>query len=321
MSADYGPDSTADDVLGSTSLHGRRYVVTGISSGVGAETARVLAARGAEVTGTVRDAAKAAAAIADINRAATDGGGRLDVVEADLASLDSIRDCTDRLLAKKQGFDAVIANAGVMATPFGRTADGFETQFGTNHLGHFVFVNRLATLLSPGARVVVLSSNGHRGADVDLDDPNFEHTDYDPWTAYNRSKTANSLFAVEFDRRHRDRGIRACAVMPGTAMTPIMRHLSPEDLKAVFSSIDADRIAAGEQPLALKSVPQMAATTVWAVAVADAEEIGGKYLEDCHVAEIDDVPGIRGGVMSYALDPERARLLWTLSERLVGEAF
>ena len=319
MSTDFGPGSTADEVLGTIRLHGRRYVVTGISSGVGAETARVLVARGAEVIGTVRDTAKAGAALDDINSAAADGGGNLDVVEADLASLASIRESTEKLLANKRKFDAVIANAGVMATPFGRTADGFETQFGTNHLGHFLFVNRLAPLLNPGARVIVLSSNGHRGSDVDLDDPNFEHTDYDPWTAYNRSKTANSLFAVEFDRRHRDRGVRACAVMPGTAMTPIMRHLSPEDLKAVFSSIDADRIAAGEQPLALKSVPQMAATTVWAAAVADAGEIGGRYLEDCHVAEIDDVPGIRGGVMSYALDPERARLLWALSEKLVGE--
>ncbi len=321
MSADFGHNSTADDVLGTTALHGRHYVVTGISSGVGAETARGFVARGAEVTGTVRDAAKAAAAVETIARAATEGGGRLDVVEADVASLDSIRYCTDGLRAAHRGIDAIIANAGVMATPFGRTADGFETQFGTNHLGHFLFVNRLAPQLNPDARVVVLSSNGHRGADVDLDDPNFEHTTYDPWIAYNRSKTANSLFAVEFDRRYRDRGVRACAVMPGTAMTPIMRHLSPDDLKAVFSSIDADRIAAGEPPLALKSVPQMAATTAWAVVVADAEEIGGRYLEDCHVAEIDDVPGIRGGVMSYALDPARARQLWALSETLVGERF
>lgn len=321
MTQELGAKTTADEVLGDARLDGKRYLVTGVSSGVGTETARVLVARGAHVTGTLRDLEKAASAVDEINSAAAEGDGHFEVAEADLASLESIRGCTDELLAKGQGFDVLVANAGVMAAPFGHTADGFETQFGTNHLGHFVLVNRLAPLLSRGSRVVILSSNAHRGADVDLDDPNFERTEYDPWVAYNRSKSANSLFAVEFDKRHRDGGVRACAVMPGTSMTPLMRHLSKDELKEVFGSIDADRVAAGEDALELKSVPQMAATTVWAAAVADADDIGGKYLEDCHVAEIDDVPGIRGGVMSRALDPERAEQLWALSEDLVGEKF
>lgn len=321
MDYHFDATSTADQVLADTDLHGRRFLVTGMSSGVGAETSRALAARGGSVVGVVRDIAKAAATIKEVEQAAELGGGSVEVVEADLASLETVRSCAEALLRDGRGFDAIIANAGVMATPAGRTVDGFETQFGTNHLGHFVLVNRIAPLLTAGGRLVSLSSNGHRGADVDLDDPNFERAEYDPWISYGRSKTANSLFAVEFDRRHRGRGIRASAVMPGTAMTPLMRNLSEEAVSEVFASIDSDRADAGREPLQLKSVPQMAATSVWAAVVADADEIGGRYLEDCHVADIDDLPGIREGVKSYALDPERARLLWAKSEELVGETF
>ena len=138
-----------------------------------------------------------------------------------------MRACADALIADGKPFDVVIANAGVMACPFGKTADGFETQFGTNHLGHFVFVNRIASLIKPGGRLVNLSSAGHRFSDVDLDDPNFEHTEYDPLAAYGRSKTANILFAVEFDRRHKARGVRATAVHPGGIQTELGRHMAP----------------------------------------------------------------------------------------------
>jgi NAD(P)-dependent dehydrogenase (short-subunit alcohol dehydrogenase family) len=147
------------------------------------------------------------------------------LVELDLASLASVRGCADALRARDAPFDLVIANAGVMATPFGQTADGFETQFGTNHLGHFLFVNRIAPLMRPGARLVSLSSSGHRFSDVDLDDPNFERTSYEPFMSYGRSKTANILFAAEFDRRHRSRGVRAAAVHPGAIQTELGRHL------------------------------------------------------------------------------------------------
>lgn len=318
---EYGATSTADEVLDGIDLRGKRFVITGISSGVGAETARALAARGGEVVGIARSLERAGETVDMIRMAADQGGGSVEVVEADLASLLSVRSCAQRLLLDGRGFDVVFANAGVMATPFGHTVDGFETQFGINHIGHFVLVNRIAPLLKSGGRMVSLSSNGHRGADVDLDDPNFEHTEYDEWTAYGRSKTANCLFAVEFDRRHRQRGVRACAVMPGTAMTPLLRHLSDEAQAHVFASIDADRAAAGIQPLQLKTVGQMAATPVWAGVVADADEIGGKYAEDCHIADVDDGPGIGDGVRSYALDSERARHLWARSEELVGERF
>lgn len=321
MVKSFDATSTADEVLEGARLTGKRYLITGISSGVGAETARALVAHGAQVVGTVRSVVKASDAIEQIRGAAVEVGGSLDVVETDLASLASIRAACDLVLSEAKSLDVIIANAGVMATDFGRTDDGFETQFGTNHLGHFVLVNRLAPLLKPGGRFVSLSSNGHRGADVNLDDPNFEHSPYDRWKAYGRSKTANALFAVEFDRRHRQRGVRACAVMPGTSDTPLMRHLSPDDRDAVMKTIADDRAKGGVAPLFLKSVAQMAATSVWAAAIADADEIGGLYLENCHVAIVDDVPGIRDGVMSYAIDPVRAQQLWSESEQMTGDQF
>jgi NAD(P)-dependent dehydrogenase (short-subunit alcohol dehydrogenase family) len=220
MTKTFGAQSTTDQVLDGVDLGGKRALVTGVSAGLGVETARALAAHGAGVVGAARDLGKAGEATAGVRAAAANGGG-LELVALDLASLASVRACADALLADGRPFDLVICNAGVMATPFGRTADGFETQFGTNHLGHFVLVNRIAPLMKPGARLVNLSSAGHRYSDVDLDDPNFEHGPYDPWAAYGRSKTANILFAVEFDRRHTARGIRAAAVHPGGIKTEL----------------------------------------------------------------------------------------------------
>ncbi len=200
--AGFGATSTTNDALEGVDLRGQRILVTGVSAGIGVETARALAAHGARVIGAARNLDKARAATEPARAQAAPHGG-LDLVELDLASLASIRACADGLLATGKPFDLIIANAGVMAAPQGTTADGFETQFGTNHLGHFVLINRLTSLLKPGGRVVSLSSAGHRAADVDLEDPNFERTPYNELTAYRRSKTANILFAMEFDRRHR----------------------------------------------------------------------------------------------------------------------
>ena len=231
-----------------------------------------------------------------------------------------MRACTDALIAEGKPLDVIIANAGVMATPFGHTAEGFETQFGTNHLGHFVLVNRLVPLLRSGSRVVELTSGGHRVGDVDLEDPNFEKTPYNPMVAYGRSKTANILFQVEFDRRHRNRGIRGIAVHPGTIDTPLSRHQSTEMKDRAIATINANR-PAGTPAFKYNSVGQGAATSVWAAIVADADEVGGRYCTDCAVAQVDDTPGSRIGVRSYALDPERAKAVWALSERVVGEQF
>ncbi len=210
-----------------------------------------------------------------------------------------------------------------MACPKGTTADGFETQFGTNHLGHFAFVNRIAPLLPSGGRVVVLSSAGHRRADVSLEDPNFERTPYDPFVAYGRSKTANILFAVEFDRRHRDQGVRATAVHPGGVQTELGRHMDPEQTEGVIERINATR-PPGTAPFKFKTIPQGAATSVWAGVVADADEVGGRYCLDCHVAEVLDDPSevsLHRGVCRYALDPEHAKALWAMSEEMIGEEF
>ncbi len=321
MVGNFGAKSTTDDVLDGVDLHGKRYLVTGASSGIGVETARALVAHGADVVGAVRDLAKAESAAADVRAAAENGGGGFELIELDLASLQSVRAAADNLVADGRSFDVIIANAGVMATPFGRTADGFETQFGTNHLGHFVLVNRIAPLIADNGRLVNLSSNGHRIADVDLDDPNFERTAYDPWVAYGQSKTANSLFAIEFDRRHRSQGIRACAVMPGVSFTALARHLTQDDLAALREKIVTDRANVGLPPLEFKTPTQAAATSVWGAAVAKRDEIGGRYLQDCQVALIEDTPGFGDGVRPYALDPERAKLLWAKSEALVGEKF
>jgi len=229
------------------------------------------------------------------------------------------------LVAAGKPFDVVIANAGVMRTPFGHTADGFETQFGTNHLGHFVLVNRIASLIAPGGRLVNVASSGHRYSDIDLDDVNFERTPYDPMIAYGRSKTANILFAVEFDRRHKARGVRATAVHPGGIKTELDRHMAPGELENLVAQINAQLAAAGQPPFQFKTIPQGAATSVWAGVVAPADEIGGRYCENCHVGQLvaDDatISAISEGVRGYALDPDNAEALWRKSEELVGESF
>jgi NAD(P)-dependent dehydrogenase (short-subunit alcohol dehydrogenase family) len=319
MSNLFGATSTTDEVLQGINLTGKRVLVTGVSAGLGVETARALAAHGAQVVGAARDLSKAQAATEQV-RAQAASGGSLELVQLDLASLASVRRCADGLLTAGKSFYLIIANAGVMACPQGKTVDGFETQFGTNHLGHFVLVNRIASLLEAGSRLVNLSSAGHRYADVDLQDPNFEHSPYVEFTAYGRSKTANVLFAVEFDRRHKARGVRATAVHPGGIRTELSRHLTPAMLEKLVAQINASQ-PKGAPPFSYKSIPQGAATSVWAACVADAAAIGARYCEDCHVAEIAPAPGIRAGVQPYALDPPHAQALWQKSEEMVGERF
>ena len=319
MTHSFGATSTTDEVLGGIDLSGKRVLVTGVSAGLGVESARALAAHGAEVIGAARDLSKAQDATQQV-RAQAARGGSLHLVQLDLASLDSVRRCADGLLAAGKPFDVIIANAGVMACPKGTTVDGFETQFGTNHLGHFVLVNRVASLLRPGSRLVNLSSAGHRYADVDLEDPNFEHSPYAEFTAYGRSKTASALFAVEFDRRHKVRGVRATAVHPGGIKTELSRYMTPESTEKLIAEINANQ-PKGAAPFSYKSIPQGAATSLWAACVADAEAIGGRYCEDCHVAEIASAPGRREGVQPYAVDPQRARALWQKSEEWVGERY
>ena len=320
-----GATSTTEDVLSGVNLRGKRILVTGVSAGLGVETARSLTAHGAYVVGAARDLTKAKAATTEVQKAAAANGGGFELIELDLASLKSVRACADELLEKGESFDVVIANAGVMATPFTNTADHFEMQFGTNHLGHFVLVNRIASLIRAGGRLINLSSAGHRFSNVDLRDPNCERTPYDPWLAYGRSKTANILFSVGFDKRHRGRGVRAAAVHPGGIQTELGRHLGAEEIQKLVERISAQRAAEGKGPFQWKTIPQGAATSVWAGVVAPADEIGSRYCENCHVGNI--VPEdtaltvVSEGVRAYAVDPTNAEALWKKSEELVGESF
>ena len=325
LEATFGATSTTDDVLSGVNLKGKRILVTGVSAGIGVETARSLVAHAAEVVGAARDLNKAKAATEQVSKAAAAHGGSFSLIELDLANLKSVRGCADQLLANGEAFDVVIANAGVMATPFGHTADGFETQFGTNHLGHFVLVNRIASLIRDGGRLINLSSAGHRYSNVDLEDPNFERTTYEPFVAYGRSKTANILFAVAFDKRHRDRGVRAAAVHPGGIKTELGRYVEPGRLEKVIGEINQQLAAQGKGPFQWKSIPQGAATSVWAAVVAPADEIGGRYCENCHVGNVvpDDatITAVSEGVRGYAVDVKTAEALWKKSEEMVGESF
>ncbi len=304
----FGAESTTEDVLAGVDLTGKRILVTGASAGLGVETIRALAAHGATVIGAARDLTKA-------RRALGEAGARdIALVQVDLASLASVRKAADIILAQGDKFDVIIGNAGIMACPQGKTADGFETQFGTNHLGHFVFINKIAPLLNNPARVVMLSSSGHRISDVNIDDPNFESTPYNEWQAYGRAKTANALYAVGLDKRLKARGARATAVHPGGIQTELGRHLTPEAIQALMAM-------RGPDAPKFKSIPQGAATSVWAAVVAPADAVGARFCEDCHVAEINDKDTPRTGVRSYALDAAHADALWAKSEAMVGETF
>jgi len=310
----FGFESTTDEVLATIDLSGKLALVTGASGGLGEETARALAARGASVVMTARDVPKGGAAAEKIREST--GNPNIEVAKLELDSLDSVRACATHFLAAHDQLDLLINNAGVMACPFSKTRDGFERQFGTNHLGHFLLTKLLMPALtaSAPARVVNLSSGGHRMSDVLFEDPGFDQTPYDKFVAYGQSKTANILFSVEFDRRFADRGIRAYAVHPGAIATELGRHMEASDIEALTSR----RPGGGKLPF--KSVASGAATTCYAATAADLEGRGGVYLEDCGVAEVVDTSGMNG-VQSYALDPASAARLWTLSEELIGEPF
>jgi NAD(P)-dependent dehydrogenase (short-subunit alcohol dehydrogenase family) len=317
--SEFNAQSTADDVIAGISLVGRVAVVTGASAGLGVETARVLAGAGATVVLLARDAAKLAPVLEQL--AAALPQAQLDSAIVDLADLDSVRGCAAELLERYPRIHLLINNAGVMACPEQRTAQGFEMQFGTNHLGHFLLTGLLLPALLAAAeegggesRVVSLSSSGHKLAAADLQDPNFERTDYDKFIAYGQSKSANSLFAVGLDRRFKDRSVRAFAVHPGMIMTDLGRHMSQADVEELMA------IAPPGETLVVKSVEQGAATSVWAASSPDLAGQGGIYLENCQVAKPAG-PGGDGGFMPHAADPEAAESLWELSEELVGQKF
>jgi NAD(P)-dependent dehydrogenase (short-subunit alcohol dehydrogenase family) len=300
----FGFESTTDDVLDGIDLSGRQIVVTGASTGLGEETTRALAAHGAHITMAVRDLAKADEAAQRIRTAVPDA--QLTMRQLDLGSLASVRRFADEQLAATPTLDVLI-----------NTSDGFETQFGTNHLGHFLLGVLLARALTAAgsARLVSLSSRGHAFAPVDLGDPNFEHTTYEPFLSYGRSKTANALFAVGYQARYGAQGVTALSVHPGGIHTELGRHMTPEVLKGL-----QERVESMGRSFSWKTIPQGAATSCWAATAPELVAHGGAYLEDCHVAEITDDPAAQNGVRTYAIDPATADALWAASEKWVGLA-
>jgi NAD(P)-dependent dehydrogenase (short-subunit alcohol dehydrogenase family) len=288
----FGPTTTTDEVLAGVDLTGKVAVVTGASVGLGLETARGLAAHGAQVAMAMRDPATGAAA-----RDVVGENGEL--VALDLASLDAVRSGAAAILDRHREIDVLVNNAGVMATPEGRTADGFELQLGTNHLGHFLFTALLAPALRDGSRIVNVSSRGHLGSGMDWDDPHYETRPYNKWQAYGQSKTANILFT----RGLAQRGFTSYAVHPGMIITELYRYL-PDDERAAVQNRPTS-----SDGTATKTVEQGAATIVWA-ATGDGIP-SGSYLADCQIAE----------AAPHATGHDDVMRLWTWSEEQVGQSF
>jgi NAD(P)-dependent dehydrogenase (short-subunit alcohol dehydrogenase family) len=314
----FGAESTADEVIVGVDLTGKTAIVTGANSGIGFETARALAAAGARVIVTARDPAKVDETLAQLREQVPHA--RFEGVAMELGSLASVRAAADKLAALAPKLDLLINNAGIMFAPFGRTEEGFESQFGVNHLGHFVLTGRLAPNLVPGARVIDVSSSAHMFSDIRWDDPNWSRTPYDKFLAYSQSKTANILHALELDRRLAGRGVRAFSLHPGGIRTNLMRHMGVEDGAGVAEAYG--KVVGGEPrtyEMPLKSIPQGAATTVYAAVSGDLEGKGGLFLSDTQIAPPGS--GARIGAMAYAVDPKAAERLWALSEELVGERF
>lgn len=318
--SNFGATTTADEVLEGIDLSGKLVVITGGASGIGQETARAMAAKGAQIVIPVRDMAKGEAAVTAIKESVPDAD--IELMECDLGKMASIQFFAEAFLIQHDQVDLLINNAGVMASPHMTTGDGLELQFGTNHIGHFLLTNLLMPALlkaaktGGGARIVNLSSRGHHFDTVHFDDPHFEARDYDKWLAYGQAKTANIMFSVGLEKRLAGKGVHALAVHPGGIRTNLGRHLTEEDMAMLMKRMEE---SSGES-FAFKTVEQGAATSCYAATAPELEGRGGVYLEDCHVAAVDDEDP-SGSVRSYAVDPGNAEKLWALSESTVDQTF
>ncbi len=312
----FGPKTTAEEALAGRDLRGKVAIVTGGHAGLGLETTRVLSNARATVVIGSRDLKKAQMAVAKMKN--------VEIGQLDLASPNSIDRFANAFLSSNRPLDLLINNAGIMATPLMRDDRGYEMQFATNHLGHFQLTARLWEALkkSRNARVVALSSRGHARGEVDFSDPNFDKRPYDKWAAYGQSKSANSLFAVELDKRGQEHGIRAFAVHPGGILTDLLRYMTDEELSAYGISRENGVIKvpdATKVPERFKTIEQGAATTVWCAISSQLNGKGGVYCEDCDIAPM--VPAdskLLSGVRPWAVDKAAAESLWILSEKLTS---
>jgi len=315
ITSPYGAFTSARAVVEGHDLSGKTAIVTGGATGIGIETCKALAEAGAEVVIAVRKPDLAEAAVAEVNKTAR--GAKASWSMLDLADLASVRAFAERWGGRP--LHILINNAGVMACPLSYTADDLEMQVGTNHFGHYLLAVLLAPALEKGAavgrtaRVVALSSIGHRRSGVNFEDIHYRTRPYDKWEAYGQSKTANALFAVGFHQRLKDRGITANAVMPGGIMTPLQRHLPREEMIA-FGWMDET----GKLNDRFKTPEQGASTSVWAAVGPELEGVGGLYLENCAEAAPWSKENPFEGVMPYALDPEAADRLWRVSQETTG---
>jgi NAD(P)-dependent dehydrogenase (short-subunit alcohol dehydrogenase family) len=317
MARSFSSQSTTDQVLEGIDLTGKLALVTGASSGLGVETSRALAAKGARVVMAARDIAKIEEQAAAIR--AKHPSAQLEVMELHLDKPANVRAFAKAFLAKHPRLNLLIGNAGVMACPLMRTAEGWEMQFATNHLGHFLLGNLLAPALIAGApsRLISVSSAGHQFSGVVFDDIQFERRPYDKWASYGQAKSANMLFALEFDRRFASRGVRAFSNHPGGIRTELGRHLTQDDVKLLTARSEA-RVSKGV--MVWKNVEQGASTQVWGATAPELDGLGGLYLEETQISGTAPPPGSAGGA-AYALDPENAKRLWAVSEQLLGESF
>ncbi len=312
LASPFGYRSTALEVIAGVDLSGKTALVTGGYSGLGTETVRALAAAGARVLVAARRPDKAAEDLADVK-------GAIEIVPLDLSDPASIDACAADLAARTDRLHIVINNAAIMANPLTRDSRGYESQFATNHLGHFQLIARLWPLLKAagGARVVSVSSIGHRLGEPSIEDPNFEHRDYDKWLAYGQAKSANALFALHLDQLGAAHGVRTFAVHPGGIATPLQRHLTMDEQKAMGWYDEAGKVHE-----AFKSTAEGAATSVWCATSPLLDGLGGVYCENCNVGAMADENTPRGaGVFPHIRDRALAEALWAKSEALTRVAF
>jgi NAD(P)-dependent dehydrogenase (short-subunit alcohol dehydrogenase family) len=325
----FNAQSTTDEVLAGIDLSGKTAVVTGASGGLGAETARALASKNATVIMASRNLAKTAEKAEELK--ILTGNAKIAAIALDLADIHSAQKASAEISQQYPVIDILINNAGLMACPYELTAQGLESQFGVNHVGHFVFTLGLLESLKRAlsARVVALSSGGHKFGTVDLSDPNFSRVEYNKWQAYGAAKTANALFAVELNRLYANQGVTANAVHPGMIRTDLGRHLTPEDIAFIMGGAGQSdaKVAEPKQTNGQgrasssirKSIPAGAATSVWAATSPSLDRLGGLYLEDCQIAEQVEAGVQSHGFYAHAVDQKAAKALWQYTENLIAE--